>query len=95
MASKRLQSQGETPEALRDLSVSLDNVGDTAKALGQWETARKCFDEGLVIGNALLQALPNHPDYNVLADHFRGRLQALAKQKAEEKGRKIGSGKHP
>jgi len=86
---------GETPEALRDLSVSLDNVGDAAKALGQWETARKCFDEGLVIGRVLLKALPKHPDYNTLADYFRGRLQTFAKQKTEEKSSKIDLGKHP
>ncbi len=75
-AKKRLQSVGETPEALRDLSVSLDNVGDTTKALGQWEEAQKCFEEGLAIANTLSRALPKHPDYIGLVDHFRNRLQS-------------------
>ncbi len=36
---------GETPEALRDLSVSLNNVGKTAQALGQWDEARQAYQD--------------------------------------------------
>ncbi|MBK6441210.1 MAG: tetratricopeptide repeat protein [Actinomycetales bacterium] len=36
-----------TPEALRDLSVSLDNVGAVARARGDWDRAATVYDESL------------------------------------------------
>ncbi|MCF6354737.1 MAG: tetratricopeptide repeat protein [Candidatus Polarisedimenticolaceae bacterium] len=71
---------GETPESLRDLSVSLNNVANTHKAMGEWEQARTTFEEGLHLGLQLAKHLPNHPDYATLADHFTRQLQALEKK---------------
>lgn len=77
VARKRLSDLGETPEALRDLSVSLNNVGKTANASGQFETAEKAFREGDAIAAFLSKALPDHLDYRNLHDHFQERLKAL------------------
>ncbi|HIP38087.1 MAG TPA: hypothetical protein EYG88_01635 [Desulfocapsa sulfexigens] len=77
IARKILENIGETPEALRDLSVSLDNVGNTAKALGQWDKAQKAFTEALGIAELLAKTLPDLVAYNTLADHFRHRLQTM------------------
>lgn len=72
-----LASVGETPEALRDLSVSLDNVGKTDLSLGQYEDARKVFTEGLEIGARLAEAFPQQVEYNSLKGHFEERLREL------------------
>ena len=73
----------EKTDALRDLSVSLNNVGQTAQALGHWEQAQQAFDEGLQIGRVLAAAIPKHRDYNALARHFEVRLQALHQARTE------------
>ena len=44
ISRKILARVGETPEALRDLSVSLDNAGQIAQALGELERARVAFE---------------------------------------------------
>jgi hypothetical protein len=72
-----LERVGETPEALRDLSISLNNVGNTAQAQGRWEQARQAFEEGLAIGQVLSAALPDIVEYNGLAEWFRERLEKL------------------
>ena len=74
---KTARAAGETPEALRDLSVSLDNLGGTDQALGDWEAARAAYREGLEIGERLAAVLPNHVDYRGLPDWFRKRLAGL------------------
>ena len=81
IARKRLSDYGETPEALRDLSVSLDNVGKIANARGQLETAEKAFQEGDAIAQALSKALPDHFDYRHLHEHFQNRLKALEQKR--------------
>ncbi len=63
---------------LRDLSVSLNNVGRTHQALGEWELAQRCFEEGLMIGEMLGQTLPKLPEYNSLAGYFREHLDELS-----------------
>jgi hypothetical protein len=45
---------GETPERLRDVSVSLDRVGDVAERQGDLVLAEKAATEGL----ALLERVP-------------------------------------
>ena len=77
IARQLLERLGETPEALRDVSVSLNNVGRTHQALGEWEAARRCFQEGLALGQRLSEAFPDLPDFNTLADDFRQRLADL------------------
>lgn len=38
-----------TPETLRDLSISLDNVGAVAQARGDWDRATTVYDESLTL----------------------------------------------
>ncbi len=47
------QSLGDTPQMLRDLSVSLDNVGGLERVLGNPETARAAFQESFEIRQRL------------------------------------------
>ncbi len=49
-SSRQLVAQhGGTPEALRDLSVSLDNVGRVAQAQGDWAQAESVYRESLAL----------------------------------------------
>ena len=48
---------GGTPESLRDLSVSLDNVGRVAQAQGEWGEAGAAYRESLAIARQLVERL--------------------------------------
>ncbi len=61
-AEKRLISQGETPQALRDLSVSLERVGDAAGASGRLEKAGECFEESLGFRCQILRKFGETPE---------------------------------
>jgi hypothetical protein len=76
---------GETPEALRDLSVSIEHAGRTSQALGQWEEARRAYEEGLTLARSLSAALPNHPEYASLADHFSQHLEHIASKGMDDR----------
>jgi hypothetical protein len=69
----------ETQESLRDLSVSLNNVGTTAEALGQLEQARTCYEECLAIGGKLATTFPDHPEYTKLPAYFSEKIAHLDK----------------
>ncbi len=58
----RLADHQDDPEALRDLSISLDNVGNTDQALGDWGAARAAFAESLEIRRRLLGRLGETPE---------------------------------
>ena len=77
IARQLLQRQGETPEALRDVSVSLNNIGRTYQTVGEWETAREHFQAALELGERLAEAFPDLPEYNQLPNQFRVRLKTL------------------
>ena len=51
-----------TPEALRDLSVSLDNVGRVARAQGDWAQAERVYRESLEISRQLIDRLGGTPE---------------------------------
>ncbi len=53
-------SLGDTPQALRDLSISLNNVGKVEADLGNLEPARAAYRESLVLSRQLRQAFPDH-----------------------------------
>jgi hypothetical protein len=53
-------------------------------ALGQWESARAAYAEGLAIGTALSRALPTLPDYQQLEAHFAAALARLQERSSEE-----------
>ncbi len=61
-ARKIIDSVGETPESLRDLSVSLNKVGDTAKAMGKWDKAQKSFEESLKISRKIIDSVGETPE---------------------------------
>lgn len=82
-ARSRLAANPQDPEALRDLSISLNNVGNTDQALGDWNQARTVFTEGLEIVQRLAMALPRHQDYKDPPDWFEQRLAELAKDQGQ------------
>ena len=53
---------GETPESLRDLSVSLNKVGDTARALGELDEARRGYEESLEIRRKIIERIGETPE---------------------------------
>ena len=55
-----------TPEALRDLSVSLNNVGAVARARGHWDTARTAYEEALDIARKVAALDPSEPAQQLL-----------------------------
>ena len=61
-AEQSVKERGETPESLRDLSVSLDNVGNTAKALGDYTEARVHFTESLQIRQQIVERVGETPE---------------------------------
>ena len=57
-----IERVGETPESLRDLSVSLNNVGKTSQFLGEFESARKLYEESLKISRQLIERVGETPE---------------------------------
>ena len=47
---------GKTPERLRDLSMSMERLGDVAQALGQLEEAKTAYAQGEALGRELIDA---------------------------------------
>ncbi|MEA3412272.1 MAG: tetratricopeptide repeat protein, partial [Pseudomonadota bacterium] len=62
LARARSESQADHPESLRDLSVSLDNTGDIARALGEHESAQRAYAESLEISRRLLERVGETPE---------------------------------
>jgi len=54
---RQLAEQLGTPQALRDLSVSLSKVGDVARARSQFDAAQAAYDEGLQVSRQLAEQL--------------------------------------
>ena len=52
----------ETPEALRDLSVSLNNVGDAEQALGNWEGSRERYEQTLELRKRIIERVGETPE---------------------------------
>jgi tetratricopeptide (TPR) repeat protein len=53
---------GCTPEALRDLSVSLNNVGQVARVQGDWTQADSVYRESLALRRQLVERLGGTPE---------------------------------
>ena len=60
-ASKSLEQLGGTPEALRDLSVLLSNVGRVARAQGDLAQAEAVYRESLALRRQLVERLGGTP----------------------------------
>jgi tetratricopeptide (TPR) repeat protein len=55
------QALGDSPQVLRDLSVSLDSVGGAESQAGHGEAALAAYRESLGLGRQLQQALGDSP----------------------------------
>jgi tetratricopeptide (TPR) repeat protein len=62
LCRERRQSQGETPEALRDLSVSLNKVGDIRRARGELSAAAEAHEESLALSRQLREVMGQTPE---------------------------------
>ena len=56
-----------TPESLRDLSISLNNVGAVARARGDWDRATTVYEESLTIARDLAERDDSMSTRNLLA----------------------------
>ena len=52
-----MDAYGETPQALRDLSVSLDRLGDARRDSGVLPDAVVAYEESLSLGRRLLEVM--------------------------------------
>jgi len=73
------QQLGDSPQVLRDLSVSLEKVGDAARARGDLERAREAFDESLALRRRLAAVFHGAGDAAAAAD-LEARLEALERR---------------
>ena len=62
LSQGRIEEFGKTPQSLRDLSVSLDNVSDTARALGEQDEARRGYEESLAISRKIIEEFGETPE---------------------------------
>jgi tetratricopeptide (TPR) repeat protein len=62
LARQLMERLGGTPEALRDLSISLDNVGGVARAQGDWAQAESAYRESLALRRQLVERLGSTPE---------------------------------
>ena len=62
ISERLLETFGETPEALRDVSVSLNKVGDVELALGERERRWRPTRRGLEISERLLETFGETPE---------------------------------
>ena len=62
ISRSRLQSLGETPEALRDLFISILKLGDVAHAQSEWQRSQELYLESWALARKLLQLLGETPE---------------------------------
>ena len=67
----------DAPQSLRDLSVSLDNVGDVARDLGQLDEARTCFTQALLLVKRLRQVLASDNTLEGIENDLLAKLGAI------------------
>ena len=72
------EARGDTPQALRDLSVSLDNVGQVERDLGNLEVARTAYRESLELRRRLARTFPDQPRYQQELAFTEARLRDVA-----------------
>jgi tetratricopeptide (TPR) repeat protein len=94
--AQRLLKAGETPERLRDVSVSLDRIGDIASAQGRLEAAQSAHEQGLEFAQRLLKAgeTPERlrdvsVSQNKIGDIARAQGRLEAAQSAYEQGLEV------
>ena len=73
---------GDAPESLRDLSVSLNRVGDLARDLGNLSQAREALRESLLINRRLAAAFPERSEYQLAVQATEQSLNELESAEA-------------
>jgi hypothetical protein len=71
---------GDTPRVLRRLSMSLDNVGQIERALGNLEAADGAWRESLGIARQLSRAFTDHPEFQRDLAQIEARANAPIEQ---------------
>ena len=89
-AERLVKLTGESPEALRDWSVSLDNVGDVQRAMGDVAAARDRYEQSLELSERLVKLTGESPealrDWSVSLDRV-GDVQRAMGDEAAARGR--------
>lgn len=80
IARERAENGGHTPEALRDLSIALNNVGRVEGDLGNLEAARSACLEALEIARQLRRTFPQHPQFERDLAALEARSKVLLEQ---------------
>ena len=76
--SRQLKSlTDDAPQSLRDLSVSLNCVGDVARDLGQLEEARSAYQEALGLVQRLLKVLSSDRELAPFEESLRASLRQI------------------
>ena len=79
--ARELGLQRETPETVRDLSITLNRVGATAQALGQWAEAEAAYRESLGLMRQQRERLGETPetvrDLSIALNRVGATAQAL------------------
>jgi hypothetical protein len=73
---------GDMPEALRDLAVSLSNMGMLHEQALRHDQAAECYQEGVMLGEHLAQMLPDLPAYAEIKPFFQTRLAGVMSENA-------------
>jgi hypothetical protein len=61
LSRQLVERLGGTPESLRDLSVSLNNLGRVAQAQDDWTQAEVVYRESLALSRQLVERLGGTP----------------------------------
>ncbi|MGB5684901.1 MAG: tetratricopeptide repeat protein [Candidatus Electrothrix sp.] len=84
-----IERVGETPESLRDLSVSLNKSGETSQRLGELEDAQKAYHESLEIRRKIIERVGETPeslrDLSVSLDNVGNTSQRLGELEDAQK----------
>ena len=72
-AQSRLEEETESPQAMRDLSVSLDNLGNVQRDTGDADAALDAFRQSLQIRQRLIDQFGESPQalHDLAASYFR------------------------
>jgi flagellar biosynthesis chaperone FliJ len=72
-----MTENGDTLETVRDLSLSLDGVGDAARALGRWEEAEAAYREALILYRCLNLAFSDNAEYQQMIQALEHKITEL------------------
>ncbi|HGG58432.1 MAG TPA: hypothetical protein ENK26_00755 [Gammaproteobacteria bacterium] len=78
LARKLVEQVGETPESLRDLSISLNNTASIAKAQGDLEAATRQYGEAVGIYRSLLERFPAMSGLRAELDNVESQYRSVA-----------------